>query len=303
MPEITPISKPESRPQPDQLQFVVRELELFEKFTRSGYRLKFGVPAPKWDPSRPIKRWFDSTVDRSQAEREFEYKVLGKVDGSPALVSLRIKAIEAATPNLPGPYEYVSYEDWLKPSRTVSVFHELSGAVVRQQLGADWVLAPEVAEQLAAAVSKDTGKQFRVQEADPPGNAVYEYGDERKVLNIISVSESGATTKYNAGRLWKTRCRNGIEAPGHWAIEDNLLTWVAVVEPTGDLDPRPEVQIPLRDLLPNEKLMVGLANAVLVRRTDKESATSGFSVADRKLLAELHTKVSELHARIVGSTS
>ena len=69
--------------QPAKEFFGLAELALFESFTRESFQTEFGVQADAFDPAKPVKRWFDSSADISQADNVSVYRIAGrKPDGT-----------------------------------------------------------------------------------------------------------------------------------------------------------------------------------------------------------------------------
>ena len=105
-----PVSRPTIPDQPASVAYSPSELALFRTYTRETYRSTFGADAPPFDPSRPVKAWFDSTVDLSDPSNVAIYKVLGRdSSGALALRQLIMPASEAASVNLQGAITYPPY--------------------------------------------------------------------------------------------------------------------------------------------------------------------------------------------------
>ena len=90
-----PISQPAEQAQPDQISYGVDSLELFQTYTRETYRAAFGSEAPPWDPSRPPKAWFDSTVFDATAQALTYLVVARDSDGRGILQPLTLSPAEA----------------------------------------------------------------------------------------------------------------------------------------------------------------------------------------------------------------
>jgi hypothetical protein len=102
----------------------------------------------------------------------------------------------------------------------------------------------------------------------------------------------------NAGILLLNMNSNGIGAPGGWQNSASGLIWVPAPAPTTGLDDtRPPRDMPVRDLLPNEKLQAGLMGVSVVR-TDLEQQQAQqegqFTPDDRATLQQIYQMVSKL---------
>src|SRR2546430_919500 len=105
-----PISEPPALPQPDLEVYGIAALALFQTFTRDSYLALFGVEAPPWDPSRPAKTWFDSsvsdssvfdsTMDPSASGHVATYKMVDRdANGTWTILPFTMPAFEAANVN------------------------------------------------------------------------------------------------------------------------------------------------------------------------------------------------------------
>ena len=97
-----PVSEPSTPMQAQSDSYPVAELALFRAFTRETYRAAFGVEPPAFDPTRPVKAWFDTTADTSNGANLAVYRVVDRDSrGSPVFRQMVIPAAEAETVNLP----------------------------------------------------------------------------------------------------------------------------------------------------------------------------------------------------------
>ena len=98
-----------------------------------------------------------------------------------------------------------------------------------------------------------------------PYSVRYDPEETRKVYNVVI---SGG--QQNAGLLLQTRNQQGMGAPGRWiaAAIGNGVIWQAAPVETGELDARPRVERPMRELYANESYRVN-GFSVGVKRTDK----------------------------------
>jgi len=66
----------------------------------------------------------------------------------------------------------------------------------------------------------------------------------------------------------KLKYVNGVGAPGAWDLAPRSPMWVPEYPDTGEQDTRPEVPMPVRRLLPGERIVTGFAGLVMVQRED-----------------------------------
>ena len=274
----TPVSRPSNPAQPNLLAYGVSQLALFTSYTRASYLAAFGVQAPAWDPARVRKTWFDSTVDTSDPSNVAVYEIIAMDSGGNwGVRQMVIPAAEAAMVNLPGAVTYPPYS--VAPTQVTS-----GGSPVNPNYLS---LEPD-----ARALMATLGGTGLVQET---GNAVfaivYPASEPRRIWDFVV---GGALV--NAGSLLLAQNANGIGAPGHWDLSKGEPVWVPdPAPPTGENDTRPPRDMPVRDLLPNEKLQAGLMGVSVVR-TDllqQQAEQSGqFTADDRATLQQIYQILS-----------
>src|ERR1051326_1259676 len=88
-----------------QAQYQISVLNLFPTYaSRAAYQQATGQQAPPFDPSQPLKRWFDP------APTGQSYLVFDSSAADSGYVSqLAMPAAQAARLNLPGIYNYPAY--------------------------------------------------------------------------------------------------------------------------------------------------------------------------------------------------
>lgn len=274
-----PVSQPVIPPQPNLAFYGIQDLGLFKNYTRESYRAAFGIEAPAWDPAKVKKSWFDSTVDQSDAANVAVYKIAGKDPSNNwTIKQLVMPAREAATVNLPGAAVYPPYI--VAPTQATR-----GGAVINPiylSLEAD-----------ARALMATLGGSGLVDEGSTPVfPVIYPSNEPRRSWNIMFQGQA-----ENAGLLLLSRNRNGVGAPGNWDTTVATPVWVpAPPAPTGADDTRPPRDMPVRDMLPNEKFQLGLMG-VSIMRTDLQQQSneqSGqFTPADRQMLQQIYQIVSK----------
>jgi hypothetical protein len=102
----------------------------------------------------------------------------------------------------------------------------------------------------------------------------------------------------NAGTLLLARNAHGVGAPGHWDLSRGEPVWVPdALPPTGEGDARPPREVPVRDLLPNERLQAGLMGVSVVRadlQQQQEEGSGDFTPDDRATLQQIYQIVRRL---------
>lgn len=274
----SPTSIAAARPQPTSARYSTDALTLFKTYTRETYYAEFGVQAPAWDPARATKSWFDSSagIDNSQALKTYSI-VEQQSDGTRALNSMTLSASEAATVNLPGAVQYPQY----RPASTKTTRAGQSINPIYMVLEAE-----------ARAAMAEVGGSGLFDEGSVSHNAVsypkanYPADEPRR---IWAFQVNGQ--QYFAGLLLASKYSLGVGWPGHWDFSRGYPLWVSdPPAPTGVSDPRQPVAVPVRALLPNERLQAGpMGVGVVVVRSDLEETPSGagFTAADRAMLQKI----------------
>lgn len=274
-----PVSQPVIPPEPDQVAYSVQALALFPSYTRDSYLAAFGIQAPPWDPSRLTKTWFDTTVDVSNPANVALYKVIGLNPGGKwGPVQLVIPVGEAATVNLTGSVSYPPYS--IDPTQISS-----GGAFIN-------AMYLSLESDARALMQTLDGSDLMFETGNPVFPIVYPAGEPRRIWDL---TVNGAVC--NAGTLLAARNANGIGAPGHWQPSAGGPVWVPDPAPTGANDMRQARPIPVRDLLPNEELQMGLMGVSVVR-TDlvaQQGITAGqFTPDDRATLQQIYQMIGKL---------
>jgi hypothetical protein len=122
----------------------------------------------------------------------------------------------------------------------------------------------------------------------------------RAVLKILNFNWSklprAGQKPTSVGALLLNRNANGMGSPGAWDSSGSEPVWIAAPQaPTGLTDVRLPRPLPLRDLLPNEKLQTGLMGASVVRTDLQQQANEQngqFTPDDRATLQAIYRIVS-----------
>lgn len=275
-----PVSLPVSRPQPDAGYYGIQELSLFKTYTRASYRAAFGVDPPPYDPSRVIKSWFDSTVDTSDPNNVAVYKIFGRdQNGNWGFRQMVMPAREAAAANLAGAVTYPPYV--VPPTRATRGGSGINANYLSMDTDARLLMA-----EIGGTSIVDEGNSAVFPVVYPPD-------EPRRAWDILFRGQP-----LNVGLLLLMKFAKGVGAPGHWDTSSGDAIWVSdPPAPTGLDDTRPPRDMPLRDLLPNEKLQAGLMGVGVVRTDLQQSdaqAAGQFTADDRATLKQIYQLLSRL---------
>ncbi len=291
------ISIPITPTQPNQAQYGLDSLALFKRYTRDSFLAAFGEQAPPFDPTKKPKDWFDTSVDAQNDPNGVSvYKHSTGVDttGTPiAFKTFGITNLEASLVNLPGQYNYPQYH--IAPTDATYGNAPINPLELCSKEDAAWI-----ASLLNVAPNSPQGFIYQEQAKPLTGPFLINYpSDETRRMYIIT----NGTDKYqmNAGEMLNSMYLTGVGYPGHWNFDaTGTAIWVVgnVSAQTNNL---PNWDMPLRDLLPNEKLFVASPfSGVVVQRTDMKQPTDvtnsggGFTDADRTMLTAIQTAVNKL---------
>jgi hypothetical protein len=239
----------------------IRDLNIFETYTRATFRQKFGEEPPPFDPSKPIKRWMDPKPAPSP-----EYTVFR--DGRFEL--LKMSQGEAAALNLPGMTEYPAYA--IPPTAAVMV------SIID---GQTWPIPPETLSSAAEAAKLAADLKLSpdaVTENTYGGPYFIDYRGDSRRQHLIEVK--GA--RYNVGALLKMRNVNGVNSPGMWGHSGAELAWVPLVEEVHAGDEKDAIPVPVRPLNKDERLRQTIAGWIIVPASE---------MTDREMLEAIYAAV------------
>ncbi len=277
---IRPVSQPAVPAQPGTAFYTVQDLALFKSYSRDSYRAAFGVEAPAYDPMRRRKTWFDSTADVSGPDNVAVYRIVAVDQNATGILrQIVMPAQEAATVNLPGAIPYPPYI--VEPTGATRGGSSLNA--IYFSLESD-----------AQALMKELGGDNLQQEDLPSFPASYPSDELRRPWYFLFHGQP-----VNVGALLLSRNAQGVGAPGHWDVSSLQPVWVPdPPSPAPADDTRPPWEMPVRDLLPNEKLYTGLLGIPGVERTDlqqtAEEASGKFTPDDRATLRMIYQALSKL---------
>lgn len=273
LPNSTPYSVPAALPQPESANYTPDALALFKSYNRDTHVSEFGVQAAPWDGSRPPKAWFDSTASALPPNSPCAYWIVGHDQaGNWSLQTMTLPASEAATVNLQGAMNYPPYQ----PAPTKAA---RAGQIVNRVY--------MVTEADARTVMTEVGGDGLYDEGATTKTPVIYPTDEERKMWAFQVGGR----QYYAGLLMASEYGLGVGWPGQWDSSRGFPQWVSdPPAPTGAGDSRAPVPMPVRALLPNERIQAGpMGLGVLVVRTDLASAKTaeGFTAEDRIALRKI----------------
>jgi len=279
-PALHPVSHPVVPAQPSTQFYTIQDLALFKSYSRDSFRAAFGVEAPAYDPAHLRKSWFDSTADVSSPDNVAVYHIAAQdPNGNGIVRQMVMPAQEAAAVNLPGAIPYPPYI--VEPTSATRGGSGLNPIYLSL-------------ESDARALMTELGGDTLQQEDLPSFPATYPSDEPRRPWDFLVQGRP-----VNAGALLLARNAQGVGSPGHWDQSSPEPVWVPDPPgPTGADDTRPPREMPIRDLLANEKLYTGLMGILGVTRTDLQQTTdeaSGkFTPDDRATLRMIYQAVSKL---------
>ena len=276
-----PHSEPVIPAQPKQDSYGFSELALFKTYTRETYRTAFGVEAAPYDPARLTKSWFDSTVDTSDPSNVVLYKaIFPDQKGQWGARQVVMPASEAATLNLPGAVRYPPYV--IAPTTAARGGNSGIWPVTLSLRSEAEAMLQELGLTESKLLDEGEGSVFPVV-----------YGDEPRRQWVFGYRG----VNYGIGGLLASKNAHGVGAPGHWSVAEEIEWIPDPPAPTGLLDARPPREMPVRDLLPTERIAMTLMGPVIVRSDRQQllaEASGQFTDGDRQMLKEVQRLVQQL---------
>jgi hypothetical protein len=287
--------------QPDQPQYQISALNLFPVYsTRAAYQQSTGRQAPPFDPAQPVKQWLDP------APTGQPYYIFDPAAVATNYVSqLSLSPAQAATVNLPGPYNYPPYV----VAPTDAQEYGPSGPLGPVNL--DLICLQSDAQQILDEIQFLYPNQKLSVQQENTGVFYYVWGtDPRRAWYIMPATGWTPTgVCLNAQKLIEAKNANGIGAPGHWVLEGAGPMWFydrPPVEPPAGAAP---LAVPIRNLLPNEQIvhlpgsLFNQSGTWVVERTDlpqpapPETTDQQFADLKSKLTA-IQTSVSAIQVKL-----
>jgi len=280
---------------PDGAAYSIDELRLLDGFNRESYFDTFGEQAPEYDPSRVLKSWMDKSVDLSDPSKPVTYKTLQQdAHGNWSMVEFTMPAGEAATVNLPGVPTFPPYS--IAPTDATR-----GGSGINPKMLSLKVDADSIEKEIGGRVVVDT-------DLPAPMSTTFPIDEPRRLWGIVW--NNGKI--LNAGELLAQKYARGIGAPYKWDLSGSEPVVVFLPIPDGSQDKRPPAPVPMRDLLPVEKIQQAtLPGNYEIVRTDRMPAAAapppatsgdGFTAADRAMLTQVRDWLELIVAPIEQQT-
>lgn len=284
-----PVSLPVAPPQPDEDIYSPVNLALFQEYTRESYRSTFGVDAPPWDAARLYKAWFDSSVFTPQPNT-VTYQIFGQdATGAWGFQNLTLAFADAAAVNLPGAITYPKY-----------VVQPTAATRGASGMSANYL---SLASDANALLPTFGGTSIVDQGITPVFPVVYPADEPRRMWAIVAPNGN----QLNVGLLLLERNVGGIGSPGRWdtsadSSPGGYPVWLAdPAAPSGLDDTRPHCAMPVRALLPNERIGIqtlGILASPVIMRSDLGQAAAElagqFTPTDRQTLNEVYRILGKL---------
>jgi hypothetical protein len=270
---------PTVKPQPNEKTYSVADIYTFKSYTRDSFESAFGVQPPAFNPAKPVKTWFDTTVNSASAS----YVTLDL--NSLKNITLTLSKEDAASVNLPGSYRYPSYI--IRPSECL--MQAKNAPLPPSQINPLYLSTRAEADKLAVEVggtvvlATDLGNSLSDFAVACPAN------EPRAVWEVVFRGKP-----VSAGGLLANKNIAGVGAPGAWDLTGDTPVWKPSSIPTSSSN---YMRVPVRLLFPNEKFSA-TPFGVYVQRTDMDDPNGGgFLLSDRATLNEILRIVRELQAR------
>lgn len=247
--------------QPSEARYGISELYTSPRLTRPIYEEKYGEQAPAYDPKRQIKRWFFTDVlagSMNPASETCEIQVFVSPN---TIKSITMTKAEAAMPNLPGTVVYPKYTN---SSVSSAIMTGPDGTPT--PLGGDALVDLDMAKNVVQEINAQLQTKFTLKAPGDPWPWKITWGYETRRRMLIS---NGAQD-FDAAAILRNRFDKGVGAPGKWSLgPDGGPVFTPDVPADGEQDVRPEIPMPCRPLLANERFAtVFPGSGAVIERTD-----------------------------------
>lgn len=298
-----PTSNPIAPAMPNRPQYSVFDIAIVHHFeSRDEYLKAFGVQAEPFDHTRRPKFWFDSSIAPGAVA---EYSTVGADPaGQPTIIHIDMLAEEANAVNMPGSYQY--FPRVIQPTAAKLVLNGTGMPV-----GFREVALESEAQTMVLTLQRtfpNLSLKYREGKVAPPD--FYEYpdlSDPRRVYELYDATqnsaESPAPTFANVGELLYMMNELGLGAPGHWE-RDGLggPAWRhdVVIEQPDNPSLMIEWPVPVRQLLPAEKLVLSFGGTLTIQRDDVMPKPGGSATAQGDYTDADRTRDNETHALMLA---
>lgn len=273
--------------QPDEGSYGVVALQKFPRLSRAIYLANVGEQASRWNKDLVIKRWADHTVVDRPPTDDYRYIYLAS-DGTRVIIKEAVISIgEAMSVNLPGKY---SWPKW-KPELVQGYVSAPDGS--RTAINPSFVSTIDQAEALMRELD---GVEVLERTFAGPFKIIYDMREKRRLYSVKLRGTANKEGDWNSvGLLLKMKYRNGVGAPGEWTATATEPRWIPKKSKVPDeYDPRPEVPIPIRALLPNESARLGFAGVITIF----QDADSGEPVDQDAILARIDKTTQQILKKV-----
>jgi hypothetical protein len=306
---MTPTSLPVTPAQPNLPDYGFQALALFPTWTRASYLAAFGVQAPNWDATKPVKLWFDTSGNDSSkyfmpqqlaasgTPAEQPLTVLDATTGQPRPLTLA----EAAAVNIPGLMTYPSYGVTI--GAPTDVIQQSTGASLSEEYLSTFAQAMQIAEAWGVPVSFG-GVVASIVDMDPGGQQAYTFpaGESRRQYGVMWQG-----LPQNVGMVLYQMNQQGVGHPGSWSLTGSSTPTFVFAQPGPDGITSGvslvTIPVPVRPLLPTEyfEQVLGGSEIINTNLLQPPSATGSvtvgdFTSADRATLASMQAQIAKIAA-------
>lgn len=263
--------------QPDLPRYPLSALALTRLYDRAEYEAAFGMQPPPFDPTRPIKRWVITDAVIGPTTYLFW-------DGKSQSIGKFVASKQgAAAVNISGAYRYPK---WVNDPESSARVQSDAGV---QPINGLSLVRPEDAELVATELRRDlndiTIQAVQTNPGSGPFRVLWNTETRRRFVIIV-----GGIARM-AESLVSQRYERGVGHPGKWIMDGAEPRFVPAQVATEPPPNAEEIPVPLRALLPNERIEVSPFAGPVVVRADMESAPAG---SDGDRLAAIEAKLDKL---------
>lgn len=212
---------------------------------RDDYLAKTGKQAPSFDSARPKQQWEDPAALGGSGMYSITYWDFK----FGALTTVTIHSADAACVNLPGLRFYPPYV----PAPTVAV--DFIGQLINPA-----ILSSEAeARSLMHELEPVAGEEWTLSVYHPADkDQIFTFGSEtRRAWSVIARSRNGQVKDIGVGGSLSHRNSTGTGTPGRWDWNGGSPVFFPMRPAVTGEQLVEELPVPLRALLPNEKIVAG----------------------------------------------
>lgn len=220
-------------------------LQVVPTFSRASYLSKFGVQAPNFDSTKPVKLWFATGFGPGE---KVVFNVLSDVWVG-TIGTLTMTAEDVAAVNIPGLVSYHPYT----PDPTSAVMNSGTG------VNPDTLSNYSDALALAAAWGLGPNSVFDADWAFGPYSIVYPPTETRRMW-AIALAGQAIIVGVKIAEMYS----KGVGHPGSWDMDTAEPTWIPALDPADGIHTgvqSAQVPVPIRALLNTEKVVQGFMGA------------------------------------------